>query len=167
MDRSWETACEEPTAAIRQQISYKPKYQVVHCSLGIILFCDLRALLAVLAWLCCTTENEGMDLGLPWIHVKVSLKRAWLAAGIIRGQRDHYVSEWEWTLPPTQWGASPSIVVQGGWGLSFIKDASGFLYLPKSEQSPQENENGGFFHPNPEAALGQAVGVPGEERKIN
>lgn len=69
--------------------------------------------------------------------------------------------------PPLLRGASPSIVVQGGGGFNFIKGLDTFLYLPQSERSPQENENGGFFQPNLEAALGQAVGVPGEERKIN
>ena len=108
VEGSWEIACKQPKAVVRQQVSYKPKYQVVHGSLGITLFCDLRALLAILAWLCCTTENEGMDLGLPWIHTKVSLKKAWLMAAIIRGQRDRCVSGMRKNPPSCTMGHFPN-----------------------------------------------------------
>lgn len=64
--------------------------------------------------------------------------------------------------PHTPMGVSACMAIQRERGLGFIKDSSAFLYLPKGERSPSENENGCPSQPKLEVA-----GVPREERKIN
>ena len=142
----------------------KTKCQVVHCCLGLIPFCDLGTLLSVLACLSCTVGNEGVDLDPPWTHEKL---RSTVSGDSLAGSSNHE-SPKQWAClrvrknPPLSMGAPPSVAI---WGRGWLDFFDIFLYLPQSGQGPEENENGGSFHPNLEAALGQPAGVPREERK--
>lgn len=165
----WGPSRETPYGESKAAVGSRLINQNINCCLALIPFCDLAALLIVLACLSWTMEAEGVDSGPPWTHVKVRPRisedsfvgsstnegpKEWLC---LRDEKEHSSTHGE--LPdPLLFKADEDYIS--------LKALAHFFTCPRWAR-PMGDENGGPFQSNLEAAVGQAAGVPREKRKIN